>query len=332
MATSRLKAGTAKIKSEDTVAINPKGIEVGGRAPRLPEGNYLAEVKSAKAAEAKSSGNPMVVWEFKIVDGKYEGTVLRHRTVLIPQSLWSFRQVLEALKVKLKDSTMEIPLPRLVGRTCGIEVVDGDEYEGRIRSEINDFFRQELLEAEREADEDEEDFCTALALEPSRMCGLEIPPLTSIVDSLFYRSIYRYTEQLERYYDNFGEDHVHVVLFDDFSDDTAGVYRRVLNFLGVDTAFQPAFRHFNAGRAPRTRVLDRLIKNPPDWFVRGLRKVMPFETRMKVLNLFYRLNAKQKSNHLPEPLRTRLIREFRPEVEALGELIGRDLSHWSNIP
>lgn len=153
----RLPAGQAKIQSKTNVEVNLKGVEVGGRAPRIDEGNYQATVVSAEAGKAKSSGNPLVLWKFAIVGGKWDGTVLWHRTTLLPQSLWSFRQVLEALKVKVKDSTMSIPLERLHGRTCGIQVVDGDEYEGRIRSEIIDVFREDLLEEEASEEEPFED-------------------------------------------------------------------------------------------------------------------------------------------------------------------------------
>lgn len=155
--TKVLKPGTAKVKSKTAVSVNLKGVEAGGRAPRIPEGNYLAKVVSATATEAKSSGNPLVLWKFGIVGTKYEGTEIWHRTVLVPQSLWAFRQVLEALGIKVKDSTMDIPLDRLAGRTCGIQVIDGDEYEGKIKSEVNDVFRKDLLESEGEDEEDEEE-------------------------------------------------------------------------------------------------------------------------------------------------------------------------------
>ena len=154
---SRLKAGTGKRVSDDTVAINLKGIE-GRRARRvrIPEANYRAVVAEIKA-EVSSSGNDMVVWQFDVVDHeKYAGSRLWYNTVLIPQSLWNFRAVLEALGVKVKDTTMNIPLNKLVGRTCGIEVVDG-EYENKIRSEINDIFPEALLEEDEEEDEEEPD-------------------------------------------------------------------------------------------------------------------------------------------------------------------------------
>ncbi len=153
---TRLKAGSARINSKDDVSVNLKGIEAGGKAPRIPEGMYHAKVQSAVAGTAKSSGNPLILWKFEITEGPMTGKVIWDRTILIDTSLWTFRRTLEAIRVKIKDSTMDIPLDRLAGRTCGIEVVDGDEYNGKIKSEINDVFREELLE-ERDSEEEEVD-------------------------------------------------------------------------------------------------------------------------------------------------------------------------------
>jgi len=154
---SRLKAGTAKRVDDSSVAINLKGVE-GRRArrARIDEGMYRARVHEATAGPSKA-GDDMVTWIFEIVDHpKYEGQRFWYRTVLVPQALWNFRAVLEALGVKVKDTTMNIPLGRLVDRTCGIEIVDG-EFEGKTVSEINDIFPEALLEEEDEEEEEEPD-------------------------------------------------------------------------------------------------------------------------------------------------------------------------------
>ena len=153
---SKMKAGTARSTGKKSVAVNFKGIEAGRRrSVRIPEGNYKAKVHSAEQTPTKA-GDAMVVWVFEIVEHeKYGGQQFYYNNVLLPQSLWSFRAVLEALSVKIKDTTMNIPLSRLVGRTCGIEIVDG-EYDGKTRSEINDIFPEALLEEEEEEEEEDE--------------------------------------------------------------------------------------------------------------------------------------------------------------------------------
>lgn len=154
---SKLKAGTAKGTGKGSVAVNFSGIEAGRRrSVRIAEGNYKAKVNSVTRKSTKA-GDDMVEWIFEIVEHeKYGGQHFYYNNVLVPQALWSFRAVLEALGIKIKDTTMNIPLRRLVGRTCGIEIVDG-EYEGKTRSEINDVFPESLLEEEEEDDEDWDD-------------------------------------------------------------------------------------------------------------------------------------------------------------------------------
>ena len=52
---------------------------VAGIAPKVvvPEGIYLLSVKSAKDAKSKA-GNDMITTEFEIIEGDFEGVVLKH--------------------------------------------------------------------------------------------------------------------------------------------------------------------------------------------------------------------------------------------------------------
>lgn len=154
---SKLKAGASKALGEDAVAVNFSGIQAGQRRnPRIAEGNYRAKVAEVTQKPTKA-GDPMVVWIFEIVDHpKYSGQQFYYNSVLTEKALWNFRATLEALKVKVKDETMNIPLPKLVGRTAGIQLVD-DEYEGKLKSAINDVFNEDLLEEEDEVEELEDE-------------------------------------------------------------------------------------------------------------------------------------------------------------------------------
>jgi hypothetical protein len=102
--------------------------------------------------------------------------------------------------------------------------------------------------------EDVTDLSEALALEEERRRGRCIPDSVFWPQGLQYRSIPRYAEQLERYFDVFGRERVHVILFDDFRSDARDAYRRTLEFLGADPEFEPAFEAKNA--LPRPTGLD----------------------------------------------------------------------------
>lgn len=139
-----MSEGKVDIQSESQIKVDFTGVEGKSRKPVVPEGNYPAKVVEAKA-ETSKAGNPMVVWTFEIDGGDYTGARFWYNTVLLPQSLWNFRNTLEACGVEIANSgAMDIPLDRLEGRECAIAIVDG-EWNGSKRSEVNDVFARSLL-------------------------------------------------------------------------------------------------------------------------------------------------------------------------------------------
>tara|TARA_R100000742_G_C4272832_1_gene92164 strand:- start:43 stop:492 length:450 start_codon:yes stop_codon:yes gene_type:complete len=135
--------GEVNIQSEKKVTIDFSGVE-GKKKVVIPEGNYPAKVVEAKA-ETSKAGNPMVVWVFQIEGGEFNGQKFFYNTVLLPQSLWNFRNTLEACGVPIEgEGAMDIPLDKLTGRSCALAIVDG-EWDNQKRSEVNDVFSRDLL-------------------------------------------------------------------------------------------------------------------------------------------------------------------------------------------
>jgi hypothetical protein len=176
--------------------------------------------------------------------------------------------------------------------------------------------------------EDIPDFAAALAAEPDRRAGRRIPPGPKNVENLFYRHSVRFAEQLERYFDVFGRDRVHVMLYDDLQRDGAAVVRGALEFLGVDPSIAAAPPRANESRRVRSPLVQRLIFAPKLLlplapFLRRFRVVRAMRTRMLELNSETRPRAP-----MDPALRRRLLDEFTPDIDRLGRLIGRDLSAW----
>lgn len=158
MATKR--AGNyGKIVSKTAVEVNLSGITAKARkSVRIPEGDYLAKVVLAETFTAKS-GNDGIKWAFEVIEGKYKGAgPFYNNTMLQEESLWAVRGTLQAMKpaVKIPESGMKLDLKKYLGKTVAITVFD-DEYEGRMRSAIDDVFNPDLLESEEEEDVDEEE-------------------------------------------------------------------------------------------------------------------------------------------------------------------------------
>lgn len=141
------------------LAVDFSGVESGGGRTRIPEGDYKVTVDTVKQAESKA-GNAMLVWDFKISEGKFAGKKLRDRTTLTPESLWKLKQVLEAMGISVPSKQVALKLSNYIGKDLGVTVVD-DEYEGRISSKVADYVSVDVIDGsdieEEEEDEDEEE-------------------------------------------------------------------------------------------------------------------------------------------------------------------------------
>src|SRR5262249_26128809 len=98
-------------------------------------------------------------------------------------------------------------------------------------------------------------FEEALAAEADRRQGKRLYQSALNTMGFFYRAAATYTPQVQRYFAVFGREQVHVIIFDDFKDATAEVYRQTCEFLEVDPQFQPEFRIVNANKGVHSTAL-----------------------------------------------------------------------------
>jgi len=183
------------------------------------------------------------------------------------------------------------------------------------------------------------DIKEALEAENDRRNGRRIPPNNSSHPwRLFYVDVVRFYEQLERYYDVFGRAQVHVVLFDDFVGDLESTYREVLEFLQVDPTFMPSFRVMNPNKRTRSPLINRFLLNPAvnqsSWMRRVGTRIIPIHAlRSAILKHLIpaatRLNTSFASRDpVDMDLRSKLAVKLAPDIDRLGELLKRDLTHW----
>ncbi len=176
--------------------------------------------------------------------------------------------------------------------------------------------------------EDIADFGEALAAEPRRLEGRDLPSGTFRRENLFYRRMVRFAEQLERYFDVFGRDRVHVVIYDDLRADTAAEYRGVLAFLEVDASVEVTLEPRNQSKRIRSTLIQRLVWDPP--LVRRLAPMLRrFPIAHRVRDAVLRVNSVSSSRETLDPgLRADLVRELKPEITRLERLLDRDLASW----
>ena len=177
-------------------------------------------------------------------------------------------------------------------------------------------------------------FEEALAAEKDRSMGQRITRQTYFVQGLAYRAVVHFAEQVQRYFDLFGRERVHVIIYDDLAADTVGTYRATLSFLGVSDSVDIPVRPINANVTVKSSFL-RVALNDP--LVRGtaiaLRSWLPKPLFALIQNVgtgIIELNKRPAQRHpMDHGLKLALQKEFAPEVERLSALLKRDLTHWS---
>jgi hypothetical protein len=144
------------------------------------------------------------------------------------------------------------------------------------------------------------------------------------------RETVQFAGQLSEYLGVFGREGVHVVLYDDLKHSTALVYRDVLRFLGIRQDFQPVFRVIHGNKRVRSTAVQKFVLRPPAMARRIARATLPQMLRRAIGESLLHLNAPYAPRPaMDESLRRRLREQLRPEVRALADLLGRDLSHWN---
>ncbi len=183
-------------------------------------------------------------------------------------------------------------------------------------------------------DEDVQDFGRAWALHEERSQGRRIPARCREPRVIDYRFVGSLGTHLERLFAQVGRERCHVVVFDDVAGDGARVLRDVLEFIGVDPDLEIPFRRHRENAGYRHRWLQPFVINPPKpiarlierWESRGKGRVAYFRPLRK---RFKKWNTRPVERPALDPgLRRELRRFFAQEIEKLGKLLQRDLSHW----
>ena len=177
-------------------------------------------------------------------------------------------------------------------------------------------------------------FADALAAEADRREGRRLPRLARNLKMYQYRAVASYADQVARYFDVLGRQNVHVIIHEEFVRDVPAAFGRTLDFLGLPRA-AVQFDVENAHRANRSQRLARVLHDPAVR-QRG-RRLVPSFLRPWAGSARQRLtgwNLRPATRAQLDPaLRAQLRRELAPDVERLGQMLGRDLSAlWAGAP
>lgn len=174
-------------------------------------------------------------------------------------------------------------------------------------------------------------FEEAVEAEIDRRQGHRLPKYLNLPFAVQYRDGSRYAEHVERYFEVHGREDVHVVLLENLKEDPQATYTEVLRFLDVDASFEPQERRRKGSRNVHSWTLLRARV----WLSRSkvAQAVIPEVIRIPLVQRIQRFNSfPEKRPSINRRLERRLRQELLPDIEALEDLLGEDLSSWKPVP
>lgn len=173
-------------------------------------------------------------------------------------------------------------------------------------------------------EEDVWDFGKALAMEEERAGGhVPLPRKVKFPTRLRYHYMVQFDEQIKRYKELFGLEQIRIVLLDDLKNDLAQTFEGILEYLGVDSKFQPEIRIKNPSKVQKNSIINKVLNSEK---ARILKVLMPSSLKNTMVNKLRRLNtSEQKRATISQELELKLKETYRPQVEALSKLLSRDL-------
>ena len=164
-------------------------------------------------------------------------------------------------------------------------------------------------------------FEEALEIEHER---LELDP--TLTPMVMYKDMGLYCNMVKAYLDNF--ENVHIIMYEDFKNDTAKEVKKTLEFLGLDSkvSLDTGSNHNVGGKRWKTPffkhffVKDNLVK-------KLFRKAFSFSVRKKA-RIFLESILKQKSKPINQETRENLVMFFMEDVSKLEQLLQINLKHW----
>ena len=195
-------------------------------------------------------------------------------------------------------------------------------------------------------DEAVEDFEQAWGLIDVRRRGQQVPRSCIEPRWLRYDEVGRLGAYVERFIAVVGRERCFFSLYDDLKADPAAMYREVQQFLGLPLHEQQDLAPRRVSRGYRFGWLQRLLMRPPG-LTRKLVAGTHYRRRVEAIaklrdqdSVALRVIERSRSALLKwnetEPaavrlspaLRTEIRRAYSDDIAQLGQLIGRDLSHW----
>lgn len=120
---------------------------------RIPEGRYRAIVDDVDLDKSRAGNTMIKVW-MRVLGGEHDGAIILDRLTLTDKAMFRVVGFMQGIGIKTPKKKLQINLKTFLKRQADIEVVDGEPYNGRIRSEIAQYIRIAQPKAEEAAEDD----------------------------------------------------------------------------------------------------------------------------------------------------------------------------------
>lgn len=120
---------------------------------RIPEGRYRAIVDDVDLDKSRAGNTMIKVW-MRVLGGEHDGAAILDRLTLTDKAMFRVVGFMQGIGIKTPKKKLQINLGTFLNRQVDIEVVDGEPYNGRIRSEIAQYIRVAQPKAEESSEDD----------------------------------------------------------------------------------------------------------------------------------------------------------------------------------
>lgn len=120
---------------------------------RIPEGRYRAIVDDVDLDKSRAGNTMIKVW-MRVLGGEHDGAIILDRLTLTDKAMFRVVGFMQGIGIKTPKKKLQINLKTFLKRQADIEVVDGEPYNGRIRSEIAQYIRIAQPKAEESSEDD----------------------------------------------------------------------------------------------------------------------------------------------------------------------------------
>lgn len=123
----------------------------------VPEGKYRVAIEDAETGTTRN-GDPKITMYYRVTHGDYANTALFIDTLtLTEKAIFRLVGLMSALGMKTPRKKFRMDLSKFIGKKLVVEVGDGDEYRGRVKSEVREYLPLSVLTGDEDDEDDDED-------------------------------------------------------------------------------------------------------------------------------------------------------------------------------